>query len=332
MTLKPEHIVEELNRTPKLKRDLIMKMMEVMLDSEAFLEAYPRLYDPALAEVSSEYREKVREELAQIIVRLFRKNKVRINGKPYSLPYMEPVTDITADKFADACFAKGEGWHCMTAAEWGLLACLSWKNGTLPHGNTNCGKYHADPTECGVNVKDSNKTLTGSGPATWTHDHTPTGVHDLCGNVLEIVRGLRIKDGALWAAENNNAALPETDLTTCGDGWKPIVDSNGDQVYVDAMDGIKFTTEKPQHGRANFESWEDVRMLCWSDQLMELGLFAGEGEAVCAVDATEGEYIPLRGGYWNNGGNAGLFYLSLISPRSDSGWIIGGRSAYFKKR
>lgn len=40
MTLKPEHIVEELNRTPKLKRDLIMKMMEVMLDSEAFLEAY----------------------------------------------------------------------------------------------------------------------------------------------------------------------------------------------------------------------------------------------------------------------------------------------------
>ena len=73
-----------------------------------------------------------------------------INGKPYSLPYMEPVTDITADKFADACFSKGEGWHCMTAAEWGLLACLSWKNGTLPHGNTNCGKYHADPTECGV--------------------------------------------------------------------------------------------------------------------------------------------------------------------------------------
>ena len=31
MTLKPEHIVEELDRTPKLKRDLIMKMMEVML-------------------------------------------------------------------------------------------------------------------------------------------------------------------------------------------------------------------------------------------------------------------------------------------------------------
>lgn len=53
MTLKPEHIVEELNRTPKLKRDLIMKMMEVMLDSEAFLEAYPTLYDPRIADAEN---------------------------------------------------------------------------------------------------------------------------------------------------------------------------------------------------------------------------------------------------------------------------------------
>lgn len=60
MTLKPEHIVEELNRTPKLKRDLIMKMMEVMLDSEAFLEAYPTLYDPCI------YRVKGKDMLAEL--------------------------------------------------------------------------------------------------------------------------------------------------------------------------------------------------------------------------------------------------------------------------
>ena len=65
---------------------------------------------------------------------------------------------------------------------------------------------------------------------------------------------------------------------------------------------------------------------------MELGLFAGEGEAVCAVDATEGEYLPLRGGNWGVGGSAGLFSLGLGSPRGDSNWYIGGRSAYFKKR
>lgn len=80
------------------------------------------------------------------------------------------------------------------------------------------------------------------------------------------------------------------------------------------------------------ESCEDVRMECWSDQLMELGLFAGEKKAYCAVDATEGEYLPYRGGNWNFGGSAGLFYLNLYYSRADSYWDIGGRSAYFKKR
>lgn len=77
MTMKPEYIVEALNKTPELKRRLILRIMEELLDSEAFLEAYPTLYDPRIADVDLEYREKVCEEMAQIIVRLFRKNKVR---------------------------------------------------------------------------------------------------------------------------------------------------------------------------------------------------------------------------------------------------------------
>ena len=37
MTLKPEHIVEALNKTPELKRRLILRIMEELLDSEAFM-------------------------------------------------------------------------------------------------------------------------------------------------------------------------------------------------------------------------------------------------------------------------------------------------------
>ena len=48
-----------------------------------------------------------------------------INGKPYSLPYQKPWTNITNDDAAKACFSKGEGWHLLTAAEWGLLADTS---------------------------------------------------------------------------------------------------------------------------------------------------------------------------------------------------------------
>ena len=39
------------------------------------------------------------------------------------------------------------------------------------------------------------------------------------------------------------------------------------------------------------------------------------------------ERFPIRGGNWNNGANAGLFYTNLNNPRSNSNWNIGFRSA-----
>ena len=185
-----------------------------------------------------------------------------INGKPYSLPLQEPVTNITMEEFAQACFSKGEGWHCLTAAEWGLLADISLKLGTLPHGNTNCSHWHGDDKEQGIIIEDSYKTLTGSGPATWTHDHTASGVHDLCGNIWEFARGVRICDGALWAAENNDAALPETDLTECGDGWKPITDAEGHPLYVAVEDN------KIQHTDG---LTRDVLEQLWADKAGQIG-------------------------------------------------------------
>ena len=200
-----------------------------------------------------------------------------INGKPYSLPLQEPVTNITMEDFAQACFSKGEGWHCLTAAEWGLLADTSLKLGTLPHGNTNCSHWHGDDKEQGIIIEDSYKTLTGSGPATWTHDHTASGVHDLCGNIWEFARGVRIRDGALWAAENNDEALPETDLTECGDGWKPITDAEGHPLYVAVEDNkITFNTYPSIHRDYCGCVWGNVRMNCDSEQLRALALFAGE--------------------------------------------------------
>lgn len=238
-----------------------------------------------------------------------------INGKPYSLPLQEPVTNITMEDFAQACFSKGEGWHCLTAAEWGLLADTSLKLGTLPHGNTNCSHWHGDDKEQGIIIEDSYKTLTGSGPATWTHDHTASGVHDLCGNIWEFARGVRIRDGALWAAENNDAALPETDLTECGDGWKPITDAEGHPLYVAVEDNkITFNTYPSIHRDYCGCVWGNVRMNCDSEQLRALALFAGEEKAGCYVDSTEGEYILVRGGYWDRGGGAGVFHFIPALP------------------
>lgn len=254
-----------------------------------------------------------------------------INGKPYSLPYQKPWTDITNDEAANACFSKGEGWHLMTAAEWGLIANISLKNGTLPHGNTNNGQYHTNASEKGVkDDKDDGKTLVGSGPAMWTHNHTPEGIHDLCGNVWEMLRGLRIKDGVLYTAKDNDAAL-NIDLTQEGDGWHRIKDNLGNVVKVSVDGDIKITTypsiEQDFYGCC----WEDVDIECESEQLKELALFAGEPKAYLYIDSTEREYFPLRGGYWNNGAYAGLFSADLHTRRSVCNGSIGFRSAYFKK-
>lgn len=255
-----------------------------------------------------------------------------INDKPYSLPMAEPVYNITQDDFAEVCFSKGEGWHCLTAAEWGLLADISLKLDTLPHGNTDYGKWHGNADEKGTLIKGSGKTLTGSGPTTWTHDHTPTGVHDLCSNLYEHCRGARIRDGALQAAENNDAALPETDLSEDGAGWRPIVDDAGRPLYVSIEDGrITITPDQEIEPDYTGTRWADVKTESESEQLKELAMFAGEPETLCYVDSTEGEYILIRGGYWNNGGDYGVFALGLRSARSLVRAGLGGRSAFFRK-
>lgn len=254
-----------------------------------------------------------------------------INGKPYSLPMQKPWVNIANDDAAKACFSKGEGWHLMTAPEWGLLADISLKMGTLPHGNTSSGKYHADEAEQGKTYDGGNKTLTGSGPATWTHNHAPEGVHDLCGNIWEMVRGLRIKDGVLQQARDNNGA-EDIDLTESSSHWENITDNSGKAVRV-AVDGgdITFTTDEDAEQDYTGNCWEDVTMDCESEQLKELALFSGEPKAYCYIDSTDGERFPIRGGSWFDGANAGVFSAYLNNPRSLVHRNVGFRSAYFKK-
>ena len=251
-----------------------------------------------------------------------------IGGKPYSLPHMKAWTSITNDEAAKACFSKGTGWHMVTAAEWGLLANISLKNKTLPHGNTASGKYHADTDESGE-VYDSYYTLTGSGPDTWTHDHTPTGVHDLTGNVWEMIRGLRIKDGRLQAANNNDAAM-DIDLTQEGNAWQPIYSDEGESLSVSVNDDeIRICTATEIEQDYAGAEWENVRIDTKSERLKELAIYAGEPEAYCYIDSTEGEYMPFRGGSWHSGACAGVFALGLTYPRAVAGGNVGFRVAYY---
>lgn len=243
-----------------------------------------------------------------------------INDRPYSLPFTEPATNITNDEAAKLCLAKGEGWHMLTAPEWGYLALDSLRNGTLPHGNTDRGHYHANRNEKGQTY-DGYRTFTGSGPATWSHDHTPLGVYDLCGNVWEMVRGLRLMNGDLQAAKNNDAAL-NIDLGENSTLWEPVMDGK-DIVRSEAHDAFSCNS----HG----SRWKDVVFECnITEQLRELAFFAGEPEAYLFAD-TEGERFPLRGGRWSSTSHAGVFYSNLGFPRAHTSANFGFRSAFYRK-
>ena len=218
----------------------------------------------------------------------------------------------------------------MTAMEHGFLANYSLENGTLPHGNTNYGKYRGNQEE-GCETYDGSRMLTGTGPDTWTHDHTAFGVEGLCGDIYEWMRGMRLMDGKLEIANNNDAAMP-IDLSENSSLWLPV-EVGEESVYLVVEDGeLRFTTEEPEDTDYDGCRWKDVKFDFNLPEVMKnLGLFVGEPETYIYADMN-GERLPICGGSWYSGSNAGVFSVHLRDPRSISYSYVGFRSAYYRKR
>ena len=149
------------------------------------------------------------------------------NTRIYSLPSSSPKVSITLANTINYCRNKGDGHHCITAAEWAFLALWCKKNGTLPKGNSDYGKditenlYKAIPASVGTDGR-INRVLTGTGPLTWSHDGTPSGIWDLNGNIWESCSGMRLINGELQVIPDNNAASPSCDLSSTSNEWKAI--------------------------------------------------------------------------------------------------------------
>ena len=60
------------------------------------------------------------------------------------------------------------------------------------------------------------------------------------------------------------------------------------------------------------------------------GIDATYGGDYFYINNAEAERCLLRGGYWLNGGRAGVFDSSLNNPRSSADGSFGGRSAFYE--
>lgn len=275
----------------------------------------------------------------------------------YALPGETPRANITLDNYERYCKNKGPGHHCMTAAEWAYLALWCKKNNCRPYGNNDHGKDARETAIRAILTKVSNYpyVATGTGPITWSHNKQVDGIWDLNGNVSEWLSGIRLVKGELQVIPYNNAAHPDTDTSADSAEWKAVngnatsyndlyIPPNGsgttsNSVKLDYVsshwqwDKTIASQENSSRG-AEFKNTTCSGLSAFAKlYLQAMALTPEDNDADYEGDyfyANNGadERCALRGGYFYNGTENGVFYLGLGVARSYSHYYAGGRPAF----
>lgn len=282
-----------------------------------------------------------------------------VNNRAYSLPMKDPGCFINFDTALTVCRNKGAGWHLQTNALWAAIALWCKKNNTMPRGNNNYGSDHSAPHEKGIvtNKETSGsfmtlRTATGSGPASWYHNYDLSGIADLNGNVWEWCSGLRLNNGEVQIIPYANAMKLDSNMGAASTEWKAIM-PDGSLVDPGTAGTLKFDyTAEPTSNSGDIELNNAIAN-AQSDETAygfktfeKLTVHAGvnvpqilKGLGLFPVDNTHGgdgfyfrnngERLPVRGGNWIDGSNAGVFHLGFNYKRSVSSNHVGFRSAFY---
>lgn len=271
-----------------------------------------------------------------------------LNERGYSLPMRDPRASLNFDQAVTYCRNKGKGWSLTPYSLWSAIALWCRKNGTMPRGNNNYGADHAYGHEKSVpTYYESGKIArcaTGSGPNTWNHNWMPDGIADLNGNVWEWCAGMRLMNGEIQIIPYANCMAADASMGASSTLWKAIA-ADGTLVEPGTAGTLKYnyvsghiqltsgdiTPEDTWRGDTYQNMTLDSALtvpeiakalLIYPDE--PGGDYGGDGHYM----NNSGERLPRCGGYWNSTSRAGVFYVDLNYPRSDSYTNVGFRSAY----
>lgn len=277
------------------------------------------------------------------------------NGRAYSLPGQDPAASLNFEAAINACTAKGPGWHLMTQMERGLLIQWCENNGHVPLGNNDYGKhvtensYKAIPTTI-VDGK-TNRTATGTGPLTWYHDNSPSGIDGLGGNVRDWSGGIRSVYGELQILANNNGADSAHSQLAGSLVWKAIkaddgtlIDPNGSgttegSVKMDWIAGAltystTITDAAPGQHYCSFGSivchesiGDNAKLLLQSIGMLPYNPDGLCKTHVCYFDNSQAERSFYCGAYYGNT-SFGLATFYGSSSRTRAYASLGFRSAF----
>lgn len=256
-----------------------------------------------------------------------------------SAPRQDPRASLDHTAARAACAAKGAGWHLMTAHEWAAIALWCTANGYEPIGNTNWGRSHAQTRMVGDRADNrapgdaagTGRTQTGSMGSEATHTRTLGGIADLVGNVWEWQDGFLLMDGRFKLSSFNTQAeaswafvdayLDSTSTT----GGAPVLSHAVTNRLGTAGDSANSGYSANADWKSMTKSSGYVSNQLMRRLLLEPATTLPQGRIYMR---NFGERLPIRGGTWNYGANAGLAAVALDFSRAAANTYLGFRPAF----